>query len=243
MRPLIAAIVLVSLFACSSLHAQGATELQKLEEQAAAGDGTAMTRLGVMYRDGDGKSVRMDYEQARRWFEKAASVGDAEALFQLGLLYYYGRGVKQDFAEAHRLYLKSAEAGNSKAMNNLGILYQNGEGVRKDYEQARRWYEKAASLGNGMAMSNLGLVYHYGRGVKRNAVEARRWYNMAIERGHEKAKGYLADLDGRASPSTKTGRSSTYTDEPTDGGAPQYRQYGPRGPAYCGPRPPGTPGC
>lgn len=80
MRPLIAAIVLVLLFAADPLHAQGTTELQKLEEQAAAGDGKAMRKLGGMYEDG--KGVRLDYEQARRWYEKAAS---AAATLQLWL--------------------------------------------------------------------------------------------------------------------------------------------------------------
>ena len=41
----------------------------------------AMTNLGVLYEDGHG--VPQDYQTAKKWFEKAAAAGDAEAMYML----------------------------------------------------------------------------------------------------------------------------------------------------------------
>jgi TPR repeat protein len=50
---------------------------QWYEKAAAAGEATAMTRLGWLYEVGWG--VPQDYGQARQWYEKAASYGDIMA--------------------------------------------------------------------------------------------------------------------------------------------------------------------
>ena len=49
-----------------------------------------------------GKDVTQDYEEAVRWFRKAADQGIAEAQYSLGVMYGEGQGVMQDYAEAGR---------------------------------------------------------------------------------------------------------------------------------------------
>jgi len=46
-----------------------------------------------------GKGVAQDYTEAAKWFQKAAKLGDAEAMHLLGQMYYKGQGVKQDSVE------------------------------------------------------------------------------------------------------------------------------------------------
>jgi TPR repeat protein len=66
-----------------------------------------------------------------------AEQGEADAQFNLGLLYANGEGVPQDYAEARTWYLKAAEQGDAKAQFNLGLLYSHGWGVPQDKAEAR----------------------------------------------------------------------------------------------------------
>ena len=76
---------------------------------------------------------------------QVAEQGNAEAQFNLGLMYDNGQGVRQDYAQAVQWYRKAAEQGYAEAQFNLGVMYANGQGVRQDHAQAVQWYRKAAS--------------------------------------------------------------------------------------------------
>jgi TPR repeat protein len=53
-------------------------------------------------------------------FRKAAEQGDAEAQYNLGNAYHYGRGVAQDYAEAVKWWRKATEQGSATAQYSLG---------------------------------------------------------------------------------------------------------------------------
>ena len=55
---------------------------------------------------------------------------NAQAQYNLGVMYDEGRGVRQDDAEAVRWYRQAAEQGYAAAQYNLGAMYANGRGVR-----------------------------------------------------------------------------------------------------------------
>src|SRR6516225_1417378 len=124
-------------------------------------------------------------EEAQR--KRATNEGNAEAMFNLGLLYDNGQGVTQDYVRAREWYEKAADEGNAEAMFNLGLLYANGQGVTQDYVRAREWYEKAAEKGFPRAMGNLGVLYHNGQGIAQDYVRAREWYEKAAEKGFPRA--------------------------------------------------------
>ena len=65
-----------------------------------------------------------------------AAQGDAEAQFNIGVMYAEGRGVPRDDAEAVRWYRLAAEQGHAYAQFNLGVMYAYGEGVPQDDVQA-----------------------------------------------------------------------------------------------------------
>ena len=83
------------------------------------------------------------FEDAAKWFRKAAEQGNAGAQYNLAVMYDKGLGVPQDYSEAVRWYRKAAEQGDALAQYNLGVMYANGEGVPQDYAEAVRWYRKA----------------------------------------------------------------------------------------------------
>ena len=124
-----------------------------------------------------------------------AEQGDATAQDNLGVLYYYGRGVAQDYVAAREWFLKAAEQGHPDAQGFLGIVYGSGQGVTRDYAEARKWYLKAAEQGYVGAQCNLGSLYYYGRGIAQDYVAAREWFLKAAEQGLVDASlGRLYDL-------------------------------------------------
>ncbi len=87
----------------------------------------------------------LNYAGAAEWWRKGAEQGDADAQYNLGVMYSNGEGVPQDDAEAVKWYRNAAEQGYAQAQYNLGIKYDNGEGVPQDYAQAHMWFNLAAS--------------------------------------------------------------------------------------------------
>jgi uncharacterized protein len=129
--------------------------------------------------DGVAASNRGDHVTALRLLRPLADQGDAEAQFNLGLMYSLGRGVMQDKAEAARWLLKAAEQNHGDAQGSLGFCYDNGEGVPQNYAEAMKWYRKAADRGNADAQYNLGRMYEIGRGVPQDYFQAYIWFNLS----------------------------------------------------------------
>jgi TPR repeat protein len=149
---------------------------------------------------GRGYEKAKRFSDAHRWYLKAADLGNAQAMHNLGFQYATGQGAPRDYVEAHRWFNKAAALGNAPAMLRLGELYANGIGVPRDYGEARRWFIQAADRGIPLAMTHLGEIYADGLGVLRDYNEARLWYQKAAQLGsapamynlgllHEKGRG------------------------------------------------------
>ena len=128
-----------------------------------------------------------NYKVALKNFKPLAEQGNANAQFNLGLMYNYGHGVPQDYKQAVYWYKKSTEQGNAKAQNNLGAMYYNGQGVPQDTKQAIHWFTKSAKQGNADAQSILGAMYGAGQGVPQDFVIAYVWFNISVINGNKKA--------------------------------------------------------
>ena len=96
--------------------------------------------------------------EARNWYLKAVEQGNAEAQFNLGVLYHKGHGVAKDDVEARKWWLKAAESGNADAQNNLGVLYLFGHGVARDYGMAYVWCNLAAEQGDAVGKKSRDIV-------------------------------------------------------------------------------------
>ncbi|MCH8846531.1 MAG: SEL1-like repeat protein [Proteobacteria bacterium] len=81
--------------------------------------------------------------------------GDSNAQYQLGAIFYQGKGVQQDYTQAFLWYRRAAQQGHADAQYSLGNMYLMGEGIKQDDYQARQWYEKAAEQGHEGAQHNL----------------------------------------------------------------------------------------
>jgi len=83
-----------------------------------------------------------------KWYLKLEEQGklrNAREQYELGKMYYEGKGVALDLTKAAKWYRKSAEQGNADAQFWLGNMYSEGKGVALDLTEAAKWYERAKS--------------------------------------------------------------------------------------------------
>lgn len=122
-------------------------------------------------------------QDAREWFQKAAEQGNTEAMRRLGLSYEGWGDAPQNYIEAAKWYKKAVEGGDIESMNRLGVLYGFGNGVEKDETLARKLFLDAATAGNPDAMTNIGILFEKGIGGEKDMIEAVKWYEKAADAG------------------------------------------------------------
>jgi TPR repeat protein len=94
-----------------------------------------------------------DEKIAQIWLRHALESGDADARYNVGLLYLYGQGLDVNVAEAKFWFEIAAKQGHMEASTNLGVIYaQNG-----DFKSAEKWFRQAVELGDEMAVRNLAV--------------------------------------------------------------------------------------
>ena len=93
--------------------------------------------------DGFDATRQGDYSGALKYWQERASAGDAQAQFNLALMYHGGLGVAMDEATALQWYTKSAQNGYPWAQEYLAIAYQEGWfGLKRDLDKSRNWLKK-----------------------------------------------------------------------------------------------------
>ncbi len=102
------------------------------------------------FQAGNDAYNRKDYATALREWRPLAEQGDADAQYNLGLMYDRGYGVPQDYVQARQWYEKAAAQGDARAQYNLGVRYARSHGVPQDYVQAHKWFNLAAANGEKM---------------------------------------------------------------------------------------------
>src|ERR1700733_6839918 len=96
-----------------------------------------------------------DYATAVREFKIGVDRGEADAQFNLGIMYARGLGVEKDISEAWRLFQLAAAQGNAQAQFRLGVRSAQGWGVQQDFGQASKWYLLSANQGDTYAENGI----------------------------------------------------------------------------------------
>lgn len=133
-----------------------------------------------------------DYQTAFKEWKASADAGQAEAQFDLGLLYAQGLGVRRDLSVAAEWYRKSADQGNAEAEFALGQMYSRGWGIPRDETDAIRWMEMANSVDSEGPPTEWAPVAGYG--IQKDPKQAAYWYLQAADKGHAEAQFNLARL-------------------------------------------------
>jgi hypothetical protein len=111
------------------------------------GDPEAMFELGKLYEKGIG--TNQDFAKALELYQKSADLGFADALNDLGFLYYQGAtGLPRDQAKGIQLFLKAADMRHPQAMYNVASLIDDGVIKGKTPDDAARYLY--ASLRSGV---------------------------------------------------------------------------------------------
>ncbi|CAF2973700.1 unnamed protein product [Rotaria sp. Silwood2] len=161
---------------------------------------------GHKYEHGD-IDIKQDYEQAAKYFAKAANQGNAEGLYNLARLTDRGLGVRKDPQLATKLLEQAAaqspehskfkgipNIGVAEAEHSLGLRYMEGVLVPKNFSIAAQWYQRAADHGSAEAANNLAIMYLNGTGIEKNLEKAKQLFELSARRGDPKAMMNLADV-------------------------------------------------
>jgi TPR repeat protein len=73
-----------------------------------------------MYSTGTG--VPKDYEEALKWYKKAAEQGNSNAQYNLGFMYGTGTGVPKDYVLAYRWYSLAVAQGDKISKDDLNNI-------------------------------------------------------------------------------------------------------------------------
>jgi len=152
----------------------GEKQAEILFQKANAGDANAQMAIAKCFMDASEPTY------ALRWFEKAAMLGNSQALHEL-TYFYEGRyiGIEADPVKAEMVRNKALGMNNTEAILKLASQYYIGDGVEMDKEKAFQYYLKAAELGSNEGMAEVGICYLKGEGVKQDDVQAYAWLSRS----------------------------------------------------------------
>lgn len=124
--------------------------IEHLNQAANAGHVRAMALLGYVLDKSEENTA------AVRMYQRAADLGDAEALLALGVMYANGEGVEKNTESAVSLIEQAATVGYGPAIVTLANAYLKGSlGLGIDKRVARQWLERGAALGYEPARQEL----------------------------------------------------------------------------------------
>ena len=189
---------------------------------AERGEAESENKLAMIYLNGQG--VPRDLAEGKKWLQKAADQGQADAQQTLGML-AMPRSAGGDTAEAIGWFRKAADQGRATSQYFLGMtLLKQGNA-----DEGRRWLDKAAGQGNTGAQTALaqillntkqaedqaqaitllgkaaeqqdrnaqvllGQSYETGNGVAQDYAQAAKLYDKAAIAGNHQAQLALAHL-------------------------------------------------
>jgi TPR repeat protein len=132
-------------------------------------------------------------------FDVLAKQGDANAQFNLALLYADGKDLHQDYEKARYWHVKAARQGHAAAQYSLALMHHKGLGIPQDDAKSARWYRTAAEQGHQAAQFNLAILYDQGIGISHDPVMAYVWFFVAGAQGKKAQKLRHKSTDGIAS--------------------------------------------
>jgi len=164
-------LILVSVFV---VFAFANERIDNLVKEAKSGNAEAISKLAYSFENGIG--VKKDLLKARKFYQKAAKMGDSDAKLALTLIeleskvsksvnltnsvtledreFLFNDLSKEDVQEL----IKKAKNSDKSALFSLGVLYENGYGIiAQDKKRAIALYKKAYKLGSKKAENILRL--------------------------------------------------------------------------------------
>ncbi|THB77049.1 MAG: sel1 repeat family protein [Desulfobulbaceae bacterium] len=136
-----------------------------------------LKRQAAQYYFGSDDTDR-NYTRALELYEAAAELGDIEANYIAGGMYYTGKGTTRNFSKAYNYLDYAAKNGKRSPESDraLAEFYLLGQVVPQNYDKAVSWYKKAAEGGDPNAQLELGYLYYTGQGTEQDYQQALRYF-------------------------------------------------------------------
>lgn len=173
----------------------GFTELEQKSQ-----DDKLQYRLGWMLLNGVG--TKKDIHAAKSYFEKAATVGNSFACYQLAKIILSDEAaIPPEVAKALEYMHQAVKAENPYAQYFLAKLFEKGQHVTRNVGEAIRLYQLSVQQENepynpisGLASYRLGKIYLDGEAVPRDISLALHWLNFSAEKKNQYAEYTLGKL-------------------------------------------------
>lgn len=123
-------------------------------------------------------------------WEDSSMLGNAKALYNLGICYETGKGVEKDLQQAVKYYTLASEANHPQAIYNLGLVYLEGSGVvPKDEKLGLEMLHQAGDQGLLEAQRCLGVFYT--NEAQENWERAVYYFKLAAKQKDRDSQYYL----------------------------------------------------
>jgi uncharacterized protein len=153
---------------------------------AAKGNPDAHYYLGLIYTDRQSKYF--DAQTGLSHISKAASIGHAQAMFQMGMMYDNGIGVQPDALVANDWYRKAKRAESPGKSNTVYYKEKGDKMVEVPYSEILKDLISQAESGNAEIQFQLARIYDDGKLVPRDFDKALHWYKKAAMNNYEEAQ-------------------------------------------------------
>jgi len=163
-------------FCRTPLPHDDASMLAMIHKRVGKGDAEAICFLGDWYCHGS-HGLTKDVSRAIELWTEAAELGSGDAHYQLGCVYYKGKGVQEDKPRGVHYWQQAAMKGHVESRHNLGAIeYGNG-----NYELAVQHWMISAKMGHGDSLNNIKKLFKKGHATKAHYAEALLGYRDAME--------------------------------------------------------------
>lgn len=136
--------------------------------------------------------TRGDYPSAVKEWQSPAAKGDADAQYNMGQAYKWGKGLPQDLKKAELYYGKAAAQGHMRASDEYGlILFDRGE-----HAQALPYVKQASERGDSRAQYLIAIAHFNGDLMPKDWVRAYALMSLARGSGLAQAGPGLQEMDG-----------------------------------------------
>ncbi len=215
-------------------YSDGGTEFSSFRKAIALGQAEAEYDIIALYPDEPNEDTRPqraleaiqsgDYGTAFSIYHSLAEQGDASAQYNLGIMYYEGRGISRHHIYSYMWLSLAKTNGEARAQESLDFL--RGQIASEDISKAQAlsakcWesnyadcptiaqakeeglkagkadfskWRSLAAQGDASAQYNLGVMYYEGRGIPQSYIYSYMWLSLARTNGEERAQKVIEAL-------------------------------------------------
>ncbi|EJK44193.1 hypothetical protein THAOC_37290 [Thalassiosira oceanica] len=163
-------------FCRTPLPTDDASMLAMVQKRVNKGDAAAIFFLGGKYYYGE-LGLAKNVSRAIELFTEAAELGSLDAYYELGVMYYTGKGAEEDKPRGIHHWQQAAMKGDTESRHNLGVAeFQYG-----NYQLAVQHYMISAKMGFEPSLNAIKDMFKKGRATKEQYAEALLGYRDAVE--------------------------------------------------------------